>query len=350
MNISAYHAILSPEFPDFLHDYIRLPILQRLGGVGLLCGTDWTKLYSNRFSYTRLDHSIGTALITWHFTHDKKQTLASLFHDCATPAFSHVSDFRAGDALRQESTEEKTWEILTFDQDVRKLVARDGINVCEIRDYHMYSVCDNEIPRLSSDRLEYMFPSAMALVDRIDSKTTWTMEDIKTTYENIRVLKNEDGADELGFLDAQVAEDYCLKFNDVGLLLLKNENKLTLSLLGKILNMAEEKKIVGETDFMTLSERRLIETFSEFEKAHPADDFSVLFRTFTNLTSIIRSGREVPGCYCVHVDVKKRHINPLVQTAQGTRRISDVSPRAKESIEHLLGFEDAPFGCVELGK
>ena len=75
-DIKKYHKILSPDYPDFLDRYIDLPILKRLSGVGLLCGTDWTHLYKNRFYYSRLDHSVGVALIIWHFTHDKKQTLS----------------------------------------------------------------------------------------------------------------------------------------------------------------------------------------------------------------------------------------------------------------------------------
>ena len=84
-DIKKYHKILSPDYPDFIDKYLALPILARLKGVGLLCGTDWTKLYKNRFHYSRLDHSVGVALIIWHFTHDKVQTLAGLFHDASTP-------------------------------------------------------------------------------------------------------------------------------------------------------------------------------------------------------------------------------------------------------------------------
>ncbi|MBP5250882.1 MAG: hypothetical protein J6Z17_00540, partial [Treponema sp.] len=92
-NTSAYYKILCGEFPSFLNEYISIPLLQRLSGVSLLCGTDWTKLFKNRFKYSRLDHSIGCALIVWNFTHDKKQTIAALLHDVSTPAFSHVVDF-----------------------------------------------------------------------------------------------------------------------------------------------------------------------------------------------------------------------------------------------------------------
>ena len=48
-NIQEYHKILSNEFPDFLKEYIHTPAMQRLSGIGLLCGTDWTPLYKNRF-------------------------------------------------------------------------------------------------------------------------------------------------------------------------------------------------------------------------------------------------------------------------------------------------------------
>ena len=160
-DIKKYHKILSPDYPDFLDKYIALSILQRLKSVGLLCGTDWTPLYKNRFYYSRLDHSIGVALIIWHFTHNKAQTLAGLFHDASTPVFSHVSDFRKGDALTQTATESTNATLLKNDAALCGLLVEDGLSVEQICDYHIYPIADNEIPQLSADRLEYMFPSGM---------------------------------------------------------------------------------------------------------------------------------------------------------------------------------------------
>ena len=107
-DVAEYHKILSPDFPSFLKEYSSVPSMKRLKGVGLLCGTDWTSLYKNRFYYSRFDHSIGVALIVWHFTRDKIQTLSGLFHDIATPIFSHVAEFRKGDALTQTDSETGT--------------------------------------------------------------------------------------------------------------------------------------------------------------------------------------------------------------------------------------------------
>ena len=107
-DLERYYKILCPEYPDFLNPYVALPIMQRLGGIGLLCGTDWTPLFHNKFFYSRLNHSVGVALIIWNFTKDKKQTLAGLFHDISTPVFKHCIDFMNGDHEKQESTEDLT--------------------------------------------------------------------------------------------------------------------------------------------------------------------------------------------------------------------------------------------------
>ena len=58
-DIKKYHKILSPDYPDFLGKYIALPVLQRLRGVGLLCGTDWTKLYRNEVVTVEVLPAVG---------------------------------------------------------------------------------------------------------------------------------------------------------------------------------------------------------------------------------------------------------------------------------------------------
>lgn len=91
--IKEYFKILSPEFPDWLVDYIDTLPMQRLKDISMNCGLDYCKLFNIQYWYSTLDHSVAVALIIWHFTHDKKQTLAGLFHDIATPAFKHCIDF-----------------------------------------------------------------------------------------------------------------------------------------------------------------------------------------------------------------------------------------------------------------
>ena len=100
------------DTPEFLKKYLDLDIVKRLKGISLLCGMDYASKYAYDFKcyISRYDHSLDVALIVWKLTHDKKATLAGLFHDISTPVFSHVIDYMNKDYIKQESTEEKTLE------------------------------------------------------------------------------------------------------------------------------------------------------------------------------------------------------------------------------------------------
>lgn len=382
-SVSEYHDILCPpsEKPDFLQKYLELPVLKRLDGISLLCGTDWTKLYNNRVKYSRLDHSIGVALIVWHFTKDKAQTIAGLLHDISTPVFSHVGDFRNGDALTQESTEAQTSQIIKHDKQLQKLLHEDELSTELVDDYHKYPIADNEIPCLSADRLEYMFPSGASL------DGSWTFEEIKKCYENICVLQNENGLPELGFSDVKIAELYCEKFCCIGHILQLNENKLTLQLLGEIMNLAVKLNVLQEKDFMTLSEKQVIQkienwisinkakfdTKTEFSIKDDSENlenrFAKYYLTFRNMKKIIHTDQKLQGnnYFSVNLKVKQRFINPLVNSSshpqylnkkensnyvsfQKPTRLSNISPFAYKIIEDFKNFSDTKFGSVNLFK
>ena len=357
-DIPSYHKILCPaeDFPPFLHKYISLPLLQRLNGIGLLCGTDWTTLYRNRFKYTRLDHSIGVALIIWHFTHSKAQTIAGLLHDVSTTVFSHVSDFRKGDALTQTITESPNASILRGDSALLRLLEADGLTIEQVEDYHKYPVCDNEIPNLSADRLEYMFPSGAAL------QGSWSLEEITDVYGKIAVLTNEEGREELGFTDIRAAEIYVEKFLETGHVLQLNENKLTLQLLGEITNRAIALGIITEEDCFTLSEKEVIERFERFagKDGTASAEFTRLFQTFRSMKEILHTEIPLENAFCVNLKVKMRYINPLVKVIEGgekaveavedtpAKRIFEVSEKSRRLIQDFLSWKDTDWGCVPL--
>ena len=350
-DIEEYYKILCPEFPNFLKKYIELPIMQRLSGIGLLCGTDWTSLYKNRFFYSRLDHSVGVALIIWNFTKDKTQTIAGLLHDVSTTVFSHVSDFRKGDALTQTSTEEPTTPMILSDSALCKLLESDGIEPKDVVDYHIYPIADNEIPSLSADRLEYMYPSGLAL------DGSWTFEEIAKTYNDLIILKNEENKEELGFKTIEMAELYCKKFCMIGHILQLNENKLSLQLLSQIMSKVVELDVLQEEDFMTLSESKIIEKIESFisKKTLSLEEqkFATMYNTFRRMTKVEHTNQKLPEdeYFCVSLKVKQRYINPLVKVganSQQAKRLSEVSDFANKLIKDFLEYEDTKFGCVRL--
>ncbi|MBR4449498.1 MAG: hypothetical protein IKS30_04785 [Treponema sp.] len=363
MNISRYHSILCPDAPDFLQKYLSLPLLTRLKGIGLLCGTDFTALYKNTFFYSRFDHSLGCALIAWNFTRDKKQCIASLLHDVSTAVFSHTGDFRKGDTLRQEVTEGLNESMILNDRELAALLAQDGLTPQQVCDYHVYPVCDNEIPALSSDRLEYMFPSGCALREGKNAKKSgssapsssmdddyFDMDSIERCYSNIKVLKNEKGIDELGFTEVDIALEYTRKFLSTAILLQHNENKLALNMLGSIMNMAVQEVVLREGDFMTCSEKQIIGALDTFASKNTDSTLSKMIRTWRQMNRIEHlEFNPGEGFYSVHLDVKKRWINPLVKTSSvSTERINRLNPEAARLVKEFLSYRDSAWGAVKL--
>ena len=386
--IASYHRILSADFPEFINKYIDLPILQRLSGIGLLCGTDWTPLYRNRFFYSRLDHSIGVALILWHFTHERAETLAGLLHDVSTPVFSHVADFRNGDALTQESTENENESMIRNDDALCAMLKSDGISIDAVADYHVYPLADNKLPRLSADRLEYMFPSGAAL------EGSWTLSEIAETYGDIAICINEDGERELGFRTQKIAETYCEKTCRTGHILQLNENKLALKLLSDIVDRAIAIGLIAEKDCYEKTEREIIERFDSFSESvqsgnaandnvhgeaeaygdlygkgasgcnrdvvcvasrnlpasAPQREFVKRWRTFRTMTRIEHTDDALPDHFCVSLDVKMRYIDPLVigdgESAAGARRLTSVSKKSAALVEDFLSWRDTKYGCA----
>lgn len=77
--VKEYFKILSPEFPTWLLDYINTPEMRRIHGTSMSCGTDYSKVFKIRYWYSNLEHSVGVALILWHFTRRRQKTNASRF-------------------------------------------------------------------------------------------------------------------------------------------------------------------------------------------------------------------------------------------------------------------------------
>lgn len=325
--IKQYFKILSNEIPDFLIEYINTPEMQKQAGISVSCGTIYSKLYDQMW-YSSLDHSVAVALIIWNFTKDKKQTLSGLFHDIATPVFKHSIDFMNGDYEKQESTEELTTKIISESKEIMELLNRDGIKVEEVADYHIYPIADNDTPQLSSDRLEYTLTNAFGATERI-----WGLEDIKEVYKDIEVQKNEDGIDELGFRNKDVAEKFVHTMSILSPLYTRNKTVFSMQLLADIMKKMSEKNLITKNDLYKYSEKEIIEKIENCDE----DNISSCFKVWRNAKEINESDEKPVDKYFVSIDkLKRRYINPLVQVGTEYKRINEISEKAREDIESTL--------------
>lgn len=327
-----FFEVLSPEFPEWMLDYIYTPEMQRIDKIGVSCGTQYNKIYNVKLDYTNLMHSVGVALILWNFTKDKKQTLAGLFHDIATPVFKHTIDFMNGDYEKQESTEDRTEQIIKNSKEIMKLLERDNIKVEEVCNVHIYSLADNSSPRLCADRLEYN------LADGVFQKVVFNgVKEVERYYNNLIIVKNEDGEDEFAFKDITICEEFIHTIVNLWPRWIEDSNRACMQLIADILKSLYIKKYIDIDYLYTHSEEEIIHLIQTCDDEY----IRIAFEKYQNATieDVYRGDEPGDDIYCISVKGKKRYINPLVMCDSKISRIKDVSSKANEDIERFLDMK-----------
>ena len=321
-----YFSILEPEFPEWLEEYINTPELLHQQYISMTCGTIYSKLFNSNYFYSSLDHSIGVALIVWHFTHDKKQTLSGLFHDIATPAFKHSIDFMNGDYMNQESTEDLTTEIIKNSKEIMLLLKRDGIDISEVDNYHLYPIADNDTPKLSADRLEYSLSNALFTYKSLD------FDEISKMYNDISIQYNENNEIELGFNTRELAKLFVKTTSALSIIYREDRTRYSMQLIADILKRLSEDGLLTRKDLYVLKEE---EIFNIIMGSKYAD----ICKKWLNAEKVKVSDKKPEGVYSVHVGSKVRYIDPLCKG----ERISKCYEEAKKMIENNLAYKMANY-------
>lgn len=339
--LKQYFSILSEEIPEYLYEYIGTAEMQNQGKISVTCGSCYTNLFNIKLSYSSLDHSVAVALIVYHFTKDKKQTLAALLHDIATPAFKHCIDFMNGDHENQESTEELTTKIIGDSKDIMSLLKRDGIKLEEVADYHIYPIADNDTPRLAADRLEYTFSNGLGVRTKL-----WELADVQEIYQNIEVQTNEDGIEELGFKDKEIAEKFVRIMSQLSAFYISNQTTFSMQFIADIMKKMSENNLISKQDLYTLSEEEIIKRIEKCKVGKIAESF----KKWRTATELLESEEPVQGVYCIKGKNKKRYIVPLVKTESGYTRINEISESAKQDIEGFLNYKPKTYCALNVDR
>ena len=324
--IRKYFNILCNDYPEWLNDYINTKEMQRIDKISISCGTDYSGIYNPEYFYSNLSHSIGVALIIWNFTKNKKATLAGLFHDISTPVFKHCIDFLNDDHEKQESTEEKTFEILDNSVEIKKLLKRDKILLKEVCDYKLYSIADNKSPKLSADRLEYTFSSGLTF------KKVWNLELIEKIYSNIIVDINEEKENELMFEDKKICEEYINIISNLWPSWIDDNDRTVMQFLADITKEMVKQKFITKDDLYILNEEEIINKIINCDN----NKIKKAFSNFQDIKEALVSNDKVIGKYSVYTKSKTRYINPYV-FSEG--RIYDISKKSKEKIDNYLALK-----------
>ncbi len=285
------------DLPEFLIPYLSTPSLQRLKKIGYFCGMDYASknIYSFREYISRYDHSLSVALLTYKLSKNKKATIAALFHDIATPCFSHVIDYMNEDYEKQESTEEYTEYILKKDSYFLKCIEKDNIKLEEVVNFKNYSIVDNDRPKLCADRLDGIILTSIGWTKSI------TKEDIKEILNDITVYSNEDNEQEIGFKSYDIASKVVQESDMINNYCHSNEDNYMMKLLAHMTKFAIDYKYITYKDLYFLTEEEVLKIFK--------DSNNSMLSTYLHIFFNIKK-EDIPEIAIANL--KSREINPLV--------------------------------------
>ena len=285
------------NMPLFLEKYFECPSLIRLMNVGYFCGMDYASKSVYDFSeyISRFAHSLTTSLLTYKVTKDRTMTVVSLFHDVATPCFSHVIDYMNEDYEKQESTEELTEDIIKNDMYLLKCLKEDNIDVDDIINFKKFSIVDNDRPKCCADRLDGVILTGIGWTKNI------IKDDIKKIINDVRVFKNEDNEDEIGFNNRDVVSKLIDVSKSIDLYCHTNEDYYMMQLLANIVKLSIDRGYVTYDDLYRLNE---IELFNRLKNNNDKELLDKIY-LFENINIDSIPNIEIPN-------VKVRVLKPLV--------------------------------------
>lgn len=320
------------DYPDFIDKYLTTDTLNRLKYITQFCGCDYTKLYSPLFKYTRFDHSLVVAHMTWHFTHNKKETIMALLHDIGTPCFAHCIDYVFGDYLNQESSEKSITDIIKKDKKIQDYLEKDNLSIEDFDNYQNFHILENKSPKLCTDRLDGVLHTCYIWLH------THSLEQIKEVYNNIIILENEEGNSEIGFKDIKMAEKFTSMVYNYAKELQGNTDKYVMKYISEIVKLSCKRKLISLEDLYTKKEEEICNIFNK--------NFSS-WKKFNEASVLVRTEEKPNNRFYISFETKKRNTIPLIHTAIGDKRIIEVSNTAQNIYNELKKYKDNTYAYAE---
>lgn len=285
------------NLPEFLTKYLETPSLLRLKKVGYFCGMDYASkdIYDFSEYISRYDHSLTVCLLVYKLTKSKLATLAGLFHDIATPCFSHVIDYMNKDYENQESTEEYTERILRNDEYLKRCLKEDNIEMEDIIDFKKYTIVDNKRPKVCADRIDGVILTGMGWTKNVDDS------DVKQIVDDLCIYRNENKEEEIGFKTQSVATKVLEVSRSIDIYCHSKEDNYMMQLLAEITKLSIDRKYISYGDLYLYNEEELFSLW----KRKKDQELLTLINKFENIKQSEISVIDLPN-------IKVRDLKPIV--------------------------------------
>jgi len=211
--------------------------------------------------------------------------------------------------MEQESTEDDILLFIKNSKAITDILKAHDININKVCDYSMYPIADNATPLLSADRLEYTLGNGYIVHNM-------GLEYVKSIYDDLIVVKNDENVDELCFKSITLARQFVDLSLKNSYWFVSNEDRFSMQYLADLIREAVDNNVIEYDDLFT-TERVVISKL----KSNPQT--SENWDNYTKISSVSTLPKKDPSIYCVNIPAKKRYINPLILVDENKIEICD---------------------------
>lgn len=204
----------------------------------------------------------------------------------------------------------------------------------DLDNYSNFHILENKSPKLCTDRLDGVLHTCYIWLH------THSLEQIKEVYDNMTILENEEGNPEIGFNDIKVAGKFVSMVYNYAKELQGNTDKYVMKYISEMVKLSFERKFISLEDLYTKKEEEICNIF--------AKNF-LSWKKFNNASTLVRTDTDIlpENRFYISFETKKRNTIPLIHTADGDKRIIEVSNTSKNIYDELKRYKDSTYAYVE---
>lgn len=322
--IKDLHRIYNKDINDTLIELVRAPELLRLAGVSENYGIELSKFRSYQYTYSKLDHSFGVALILSKFKVHQNKMINGLIHEMATPAF-----FRSVELFQnKKDIEYGLYDAIVGSDILFEYFLKNDISINDICNEENYNIIHCKPTKLGASALEELLHYAyfMKICDS---------DEIAEIYEDIEIVINEDGKEEFCFKSSRIAKQFCRLSIEFGKYYRSYEAKLITKYISDTLDLMIRRMDIKKSDLYNSTEKTIIEIGKNTSDKRIRDAWKMVKETDRVYTKF----NPIDEKYCIQVKADNIYIDPLVKTRFGNMRVSNIYPETKKEIETFLNSD-----------
>jgi HD superfamily phosphohydrolase len=263
---------------------------------------------------TRFEHSVGAWYLSHRYSRPIGEQIASLLHDIPHTAFSHVIDFVMHDE-NHEYHDRFTKQII-LESDIPDILKRHNVDLKKVLNKENYYLLDNKLPDISVDRWDYFMRDGF----------TFGLLPEQTIELFLKSVKMRD--EKFYFEDVRVAGTFAILFmNFSRLMWLDPTSHGSFFLVAGALKKGLQDGIITEQDIFKTDDF----VMDKLKAAHDPLIDSLLDR--------LQPGKDFSYAPEAEAEFfgpnKPRFVDPLVETGDGLKRLSELVPGMREYFEEF---------------